>query len=81
MIDECILHIGTEKTGTTSIQKFLATNRTLLKANGVLYPLSPGKVNHIGLEAYAAILLRSPTALLVRRLFSQMNTATVVCKR
>jgi len=31
-----ILHIGTEKTGTTSIQKFLNTNKRLLSKNGVV---------------------------------------------
>ena len=34
-----VLHIGTHKTGTTSIQKALARNRDVLAARGVLYPL------------------------------------------
>lgn len=34
------LHIGTNKTGTTSIQKYLFDNRVLLKKNGILYPFS-----------------------------------------
>ncbi|MBE7213944.1 hypothetical protein MK852_17105 [Shewanella benthica] len=33
-----ILHIGTEKTGTTSIQHFLSENRQQLLKHGVLYP-------------------------------------------
>lgn len=33
-----ILHIGTEKTGTTSIQKFLMINRELLNSNNILIP-------------------------------------------
>lgn len=33
-----VLHIGTEKTGTTSIQHFMSLNRQALLANGVLYP-------------------------------------------
>jgi len=37
-----VLHIGTEKTGTTSIQTFLTRNSsTLLHQNGILYPLDP----------------------------------------
>lgn len=32
------LHIGTHKTGTTSLQRFLHSNRGQLKAQGVLYP-------------------------------------------
>jgi hypothetical protein len=33
-----ILHIGTHKTGTTSIQRFLDANRRKLAARGVFYP-------------------------------------------
>jgi hypothetical protein len=33
-----VLHIGTEKTGTTSIQHFMSNNRQALLAHGVLYP-------------------------------------------
>jgi hypothetical protein len=35
---EVILHIGTSKTGTTSIQAALAQNQTLLAKNKILYP-------------------------------------------
>jgi hypothetical protein len=33
-----VLHIGTEKTGTTSIQHFMSQNRQALLAQGVMYP-------------------------------------------
>lgn len=33
-----LLHIGTHKTGTTSIQRFCVANRDTLRANGVWYP-------------------------------------------
>lgn len=46
-----ILHIGTEKTGTTSIQNVLSINRSLLRANGVVFPRSLGPVNHTLLAA------------------------------
>ncbi|WP_261797980.1 hypothetical protein [Campylobacter volucris] len=36
----CYLHIGTMKTGTTSIQKFLYLNRNLLKTQNYYYPIS-----------------------------------------
>src|SRR5947209_14208464 len=49
----CFLHIGTEKTGTTSIQKFLAKNRPVLDEQGIFYPRSPGNQNHIALAVYA----------------------------
>jgi hypothetical protein len=38
---KAFLHIGTEKTGTTTIQYFLARNRKLLLEDGFLYPYSP----------------------------------------
>ena len=41
--DLCILHIGTEKTGTKTIQRFLAANRPELAREGVLYPFAGGR--------------------------------------
>jgi hypothetical protein len=46
---ELTLHIGMSKTGTTSIQRFLATNRARLVEGGVLYPKSPGTPRHLRL--------------------------------
>lgn len=43
---KCSLHIGSEKTGTTSFQVHMSRNRPALAAMGVLYPLSLGDVNH-----------------------------------
>jgi hypothetical protein len=40
---DLILHIGTAKTGTTSLQEFLAANRAILRREGILYPLSAGE--------------------------------------
>lgn len=48
-----ILHIGTAKTGSTSIQRMLAGNRARLQRAGVLVPLSPGERNHFRLAIYA----------------------------
>ncbi|HEY3638406.1 MAG TPA: hypothetical protein VGK90_09665 [Rhizomicrobium sp.] len=53
MIAQCWLHIGTEKTGTTSIQNFLAANRTALRSQGFLYPSAPGRVSHPALVAFS----------------------------
>ncbi len=53
----CVLHIGTEKTGTTSVQRFLAQNREALMAQGVFVPVSlapadaEGGLNHSDLAA------------------------------
>ena len=47
-----ILHIGTTKTGSTSIQKFLSGNRILLAERGVCYPEALGEVSHNKIPAY-----------------------------
>ncbi|MFD1880316.1 hypothetical protein [Paracoccus pacificus] len=43
---DLILHIGTEKTGSTSIQYALASCRQELAARGILYPRLLGTPNH-----------------------------------
>ncbi len=53
MTRRCILQIGTEKTGTTTLQAFLAKNRDRLAERGVRYPRFPGEFNHTGLAAFA----------------------------
>jgi hypothetical protein len=50
---KAIIHIGAEKTGTTSIQAFCSANRDLLAKQGVLYPACLGSANHMALTAYA----------------------------
>lgn len=46
---ECILHIGTEKTGSTTLQGFFHVNRSLLRKNGILYTQSLGKKANNGI--------------------------------
>lgn len=41
-----IVHIGHEKTGSTSIQHALAVDRDMLRTSGFLFPKSPGNPNH-----------------------------------
>ncbi|MDS9468575.1 hypothetical protein RGQ15_13480 [Paracoccus sp. MBLB3053] len=53
MVDRIWIHIGAEKTGTTTIQKCLKLNRSKLADRGVLFPRSVGEFNHIALAAYA----------------------------
>lgn len=53
MTRRAILHIGTEKTGTTSVQQFMARHRPWLQAHGFHYPKSPGSPNHTRLFGYA----------------------------
>ena len=54
MTGEVVLHIGCDKTGTTTIQQFLRRNRPALVQQGILYPRSPGRVRHWDLGLYAA---------------------------
>lgn len=49
----CILHIGVEKTGTTTFQQVMADNRERLSKAGILYPESAGPENHIRLVVAA----------------------------
>jgi len=43
----CVVHIGTSKTGTTSLQMRLARNRADLLDHGVLYPDLGNRPNHL----------------------------------
>lgn len=60
MLSKIWLHIGAEKTGTTSLQAYFALNRANLAAHDCLYPeslsgvnASAGSPNHVALTAYA----------------------------
>jgi len=53
MTRRAIVLIGTEKTGTTTLQNFLVRNRRLLIERGFVYPGFCGDGNHTGLAAYA----------------------------
>ena len=46
---ECILHIGTEKTGSTSLQHFLSQNRIRLLNRGIAYTKTLGKKANNGI--------------------------------
>jgi hypothetical protein len=48
-----VLHIGADKTGTTTIQQLLRHNRRLLRDRDILYPRSPGRVRHAELGLFA----------------------------
>lgn len=61
---EIVLHIGSGKTGTTSIQDFLHQNRDLLSQLGYLYPGAPGRHRHYRLSLSVqsdSVLQRLPT--------------------
>lgn len=46
------LHIGTTKTGSTSIQAFLAANREFLASQNVVFPKSLGVANHNSIPVF-----------------------------
>jgi hypothetical protein len=50
---QIILHIGLEKTGTSSLQKFCALNRDKLRQHGFLYSVVAGADSHTALAAAA----------------------------
>ena len=54
MFENGFVHIGTEKTGSSSIQAFMCLNREPLRQRGALYPQSLGPLNHRKLRNYAA---------------------------
>lgn len=58
-----IVHIGLEKTGTTSLQKFLSINQTIFKASQYTYPEFLKSENHKALLA-----LLSDDGVVVRKL-------------
>jgi hypothetical protein len=41
--DRCFIHIGTEKTGSSFLQKYFSINRSYFNSKGVLYCTSTGK--------------------------------------
>jgi hypothetical protein len=49
---DLVLHIGSGKTGTSSIQYFLHRNRARLAELGHLYPQTPGRARHTRLGLY-----------------------------
>lgn len=49
----CILHIGTEKTGTKTLQTFLHQNRAALARSGCLYTTAAGAPNNLKLALAA----------------------------
>ena len=61
-----VLHIGTEKTGTTTLQSVLATHRERLHPYGIAYLSTPGRADARGLAA-AALEDRVPDEYLCHR--------------
>lgn len=48
-----IIHIGTEKTGTSTLQNWFGSNRSLLKKQGIFYPSSLGAANHRAISVFS----------------------------
>jgi len=52
--DECILHIGTEKTGTSTLQLLFHKNRKNLSKKSIFFPETFGEKSHRLLTAFAS---------------------------
>lgn len=71
---DLVLHIGTGKTGTSSVQALLHRNRELLSQAGYLYPRSPGTTR----QARFSLMLKSDDEILrdpARRRFGVTDPA------
>jgi len=53
LFERCFLHIGMEKTGTTSVQTFCNQNRKQLANLGYYYSHCMGRDNHVNLIVYS----------------------------
>ncbi|MGB1209369.1 MAG: hypothetical protein ACPG7W_09280, partial [Paracoccaceae bacterium] len=53
MFKACYLHIGMEKTGSTTIQSTMVANRKRLLNSGYFYSWAMGRENHVNLVVYA----------------------------
>lgn len=67
---DLILHIGTEKTGTTSIQRFLKLNRETLRTQNICFPKAPGATSHTGLAVAARARVKQDALHILRGLES-----------
>lgn len=66
---DLLLHIGSDKTGTSSIQVFMHRHRDLLAERGWLYPTSPGSIRH----ARMSLFIRPDHGLLESPAWSQQG--------
>lgn len=56
---KCYLHIGTHKTGTTSVQSFLYQNRNVLKEKSIFYPAIIENETDAGHHSIAATIAKN----------------------
>ena len=71
----CHLHIGTEKTGTTTLQAFLHDNREALAAQGFLFTQSAGERNNREMSIAAFDPVRRDDATMALRIRTQEELA------
>lgn len=70
-----LLHIGSEKTGTTSIQRWFSRNREMLKRQGVFYSRALGQASHRKLSLWCLNDDRSDRGFLHLKIRSQAQRA------
>ena len=56
---KCILHIGTEKTGSTTIQEYLKSNRDALAKHGAYHPIA-ADTEHSSQWEFVAVVHHAP---------------------
>ncbi|MCB1385676.1 MAG: hypothetical protein KDJ80_07015 [Nitratireductor sp.] len=66
-----ILHVGTEKTGTTSIQKYFWDNREKYRERGLCYPECLGTQNHVGLVTCARGFAENDSIRILQEIYSR----------
>jgi hypothetical protein len=66
-----ILHIGTEKSGTTTIQKYLHRNSHALAQQGIVYSSALGRPNNIDIAVYGMNLRRDEPFFDQRAIFDE----------
>ncbi len=76
-VETAYLHIGTEKTGTTTLQHYLEQERNDLKNQKILYPVSGCKKNHWGLLVYAMAAEREDRIKFARKLTDPNKVAAL----
>ncbi|MEH6604163.1 MAG: hypothetical protein V7711_01160 [Pseudomonadales bacterium] len=68
---KCYLHIGTEKTATTTIQRFLHSNREKIYSRGCIYTTSLGQVNNFDLSLASYNSDRIDDLAMIRELYTR----------
>ena len=79
VIRKSIVHIGTEKTGSTSLQRFLLANKRILLRHGILFPGEEAGQHKIALRAWDGFGTGAPLGSFDYRLYRK-QLAEELCR-